>query len=65
MTNRIRRGRGKVPKTIKISARIPTDLHKFMVKDGDANERTFSRELVFMLRKVIKNQGNKKQQETR
>ena len=43
-----------MPGTVKISVRIPTDLHRFMKEHSKENERSFSRELVFLLRKVIK-----------
>jgi hypothetical protein len=44
-------------RTVRVAARIPIDLKDFMVKHGEENERNFSRELVFLLRKVVPGEG--------
>jgi len=41
-------------KTKQRSIRFPADLHDFLVQDAKKNERSFSRELVFMLKKAIR-----------
>jgi len=40
-------------KSIRCSVRIPTDLYDFLQKDAKKNVRTFSNELIYLLRKTV------------
>ena len=40
-------------KSIRCSVRIPADLYDFLQEDAKKNVRTFSNELIFLLRKTV------------